>query len=133
MPRARSTRSSGSSRPASCPRRSGRLRRTACASRWPTTRRRCASSGRAGSPGSRTSARFRPAHRRCARQLRSEEHTSELQSHSDLVCRLLLEKKKKNKKYIAKFKSDVLFDIRPNGYVLEQTRLTSSLDRKFLS
>src|SRR5438034_4749375 len=27
---------------------------------------------------------------------RSEEHTSELQSHSDLVCRLLLEKKKKN-------------------------------------
>src|SRR5438132_7950399 len=30
---------------------------------------------------------------RCA--ARSEEHTSELQSHSDLVCRLLLEKKKK--------------------------------------
>src|SRR5438132_12412170 len=30
--------------------------------------------------------------------LRSEEHTSELQSHSDLVCRLLLEKKKKNYK-----------------------------------
>src|SRR5438034_6122916 len=32
------------------------------------------------------------------RKLRSEEHTSELQSHSDLVCRLLLEKKKKKKK-----------------------------------
>src|SRR4051812_49457221 len=29
-----------------------------------------------------------------ARQLRSEEHTSELQSHVNLVCRLLLEKKK---------------------------------------
>src|SRR5476649_696871 len=29
---------------------------------------------------------------------RSEEHTSELQSHSDLVCRLLLEKKKSNRK-----------------------------------
>src|SRR5437773_7593555 len=29
---------------------------------------------------------------------RSEEHTSELQSHHDLVCRLLLEKKKKKKK-----------------------------------
>src|SRR5438034_6443464 len=29
---------------------------------------------------------------------RSEEHTSELQSHSDLVCRLLLEKKKKAKR-----------------------------------
>src|SRR5260221_10766691 len=28
------------------------------------------------------------------RDPRSEEHTSELQSHSDLVCRLLLEKKK---------------------------------------
>src|SRR5260221_9689946 len=32
---------------------------------------------------------------------RSEEHTSELQSHSDLVCRLLLEKKKKKKQRIS--------------------------------
>src|SRR5437588_12505281 len=32
---------------------------------------------------------------RIPRAARSEEHTSELQSHSDLVCRLLLEKKKK--------------------------------------
>src|SRR5438034_5620323 len=31
---------------------------------------------------------------------RSEEHTSELQSHSDLVCRLLLEKKKKKTKIL---------------------------------
>src|SRR2546427_12003218 len=31
----------------------------------------------------------------CARRCRSEEHTSELQSQSNLVCRLLLEKKKK--------------------------------------
>src|SRR2546430_13177833 len=30
-------------------------------------------------------------------RLRSEEHTSELQSQSNLVCRLLLEKKKKNR------------------------------------
>src|SRR5690242_21203888 len=30
---------------------------------------------------------------------RSEEHTSELQSHVNLVCRLLLEKKKKKSKY----------------------------------
>src|SRR5437773_7271970 len=30
------------------------------------------------------------------KKFRSEEHTSELQSHHDLVCRLLLEKKKKN-------------------------------------
>src|SRR5438132_2830576 len=35
---------------------------------------------------------------RPANCVRSEEHTSELQSHSDLVCRLLLEKKKKKKK-----------------------------------
>src|SRR5439155_16329892 len=41
----------------------------------------------------------RPAPR-TARSLRarSEEHTSELQSRGQLVCRLLLEKKKKNKK-----------------------------------
>src|SRR5688572_32562773 len=31
--------------------------------------------------------------------VRSEEHTSELQSQSNLVCRLLLEKKKKKNKY----------------------------------
>src|SRR5260221_5140313 len=37
--------------------------------------------------------RPRPQQRQLRR--RSEEHTSELQSHSDLVCRLLLEKKKK--------------------------------------
>src|SRR2546421_3432619 len=34
--------------------------------------------------------------RRTVELRRSEEHTSELQSRSDLVCRLLLEKKKKN-------------------------------------
>src|SRR5947207_11716168 len=34
---------------------------------------------------------------RCSR---SEEHTSELQSHSELVCRLLLEKKKKSTQHI---------------------------------
>src|SRR2546427_9166218 len=32
------------------------------------------------------------------REVRSEEHTSELQSQSNLVCRLLLEKKKKKQK-----------------------------------
>src|SRR5690349_22557679 len=41
-----------------------------------------------------------PAEEREARrrlpQARSEDHTSELQSRRDLVCRLLLEKKKKN-------------------------------------
>src|SRR5438132_6668988 len=39
------------------------------------------------------------------RLLRSEEHTSELQSHSDLVCRLLLEKKKKKKIQCKQYKN----------------------------
>src|SRR5215211_9017570 len=48
--------------------------------RWPrSTRRACGQSSRRW-------------------ERRSEEHTSELQSHSDLVCRLLLEKKKTKKK-----------------------------------
>src|SRR5260370_9720182 len=38
---------------------------------------------------------IRPCTVRCICCLRSEEHTSELQSHLNLVCRLLLEKKKK--------------------------------------
>src|SRR2546426_9211723 len=37
---------------------------------------------------------------RAAAAERSEEHTSELQSPCNLVCRLLLEKKKKKKQYI---------------------------------
>src|SRR5438132_2998344 len=36
-------------------------------------------------------------------RLRSEEHTSELQSHSDLVCRLLLEKKNQTQNELATF------------------------------
>src|SRR5437588_1968911 len=47
-------------------------------------------------PASLTTLPLRPLRvSRCARS-RSEEHTSELQSHSDLVCRLLLEKKKRS-------------------------------------
>src|SRR5687768_17853580 len=61
--------------------------------------------------------RRRPLRRRCSRRVRpercnlsrevsgrvrSEEHTSELQSRLHLVCRLLLEKKKKNKINIVK-------------------------------
>src|SRR5258708_18341419 len=37
----------------------------------------------------------RPSNRQCPQDSRSEEHTSELQSPDHLVCRLLLEKKKK--------------------------------------
>src|SRR5438045_9212744 len=53
------------------------------------------------SPGDRTRARTQPARGARSARLRrgrSEEHTSELQSLRHLVCRLLLEKKKKQKK-----------------------------------
>src|SRR5689334_24029205 len=42
----------------------------------------------------------RPMRKHLVEELRSEEHTSELQSQFHLVCRLLLEKKKKKKKKI---------------------------------
>src|SRR2546427_5950563 len=69
--------------------------------------RRPAVPARSGGPGWR---RWRPGVRRQessvsslqlpqrTKKTRSEEHTSELQSQSNLVCRLLLEKKKKKKK-----------------------------------
>src|SRR5438132_11207571 len=44
-------------------------------------------------PASNTNAAWSPDGKTIAFVSRSEEHTSELQSHSDLVCRLLLEKK----------------------------------------
>src|SRR2546427_1087060 len=44
--------------------------------------------------------RLEPALAQSAAPHRSEEHTSELQSQSNLVCRLLLEKKKKQKRHI---------------------------------
>src|SRR3989440_3508749 len=53
---------------------------------------KCATS----SPAARCSGSTSTTSMRCAwTPWRSEEHTSELQSRSDLVCRLLLEKKKK--------------------------------------
>src|SRR2546430_3521573 len=48
--------------------------------------------------GARRAGRARPG-RRDLVGLRSEEHTSELQSQSKIVCRLLLEKKKKKNRY----------------------------------
>src|SRR2546430_9900654 len=41
-----------------------------------------------------------PARNRFSKPLRSEEHTSELQSQSNLVCRLLLEKKKTSRSWL---------------------------------
>src|SRR5699024_12636825 len=59
-------------------------------SRWSGRRRRRGSSRWRRRPRPRRSGRWRGR----ARRTRSEEHTSELQSRFDLVCRLLLEKKK---------------------------------------
>src|SRR5439155_19558696 len=56
---------------------------------------RCVSSELGGEPGT-VICRFRARHP--ALTIRSEEHTSELQSRGHLVCRLLLEKKKKKTK-----------------------------------
>src|SRR5687767_15277890 len=61
---------------------------------------RCAGTGRS-SARARSQPRGRPGGNRGggrARHARSEEHTSELQSLAYLVCRLLLEKKKKKKR-----------------------------------
>src|SRR6266480_8001489 len=60
--------------------------------------------GRAGDrPGTRQDRRRPGVHREASGRgglgPRSEEHTSELQSHVNLVCRLLLEKKKKNQQH----------------------------------
>src|SRR5256885_9423148 len=44
--------------------------------------------------------------------VRSEEHTSELQSPCNLVCRLLLEKKKKNNTHIMHVNIDAMRSIR---------------------
>src|SRR5438477_9003973 len=48
--------------------------------------------------------------------VRSEEHTSELQSHVNLVCRLLLEKKKKKKKKQKKKKNNNIKKIIPHTH-----------------
>src|SRR5437667_6106719 len=68
--------------PSSSTRRSGGSSSTA--SCLPHRKRRCACSRAVMQAPKTSTSRFRK---------RSEEHTSELQSHHDLVCRLLLEKK----------------------------------------
>src|SRR5690349_23455844 len=66
-----------------------------------TTRPRCSSTHAASArPSPSRSPKARSWQYASAERTRSEEHTSELQSRRDLVCRLLLEKKKK---YIIRF------------------------------
>src|SRR5207249_10519681 len=56
-------------------------------------KRRPRRAARCLSPKARPAAFITRTRKRCCRAMRSEEHTSELQSRFDLVCRLLLEKK----------------------------------------
>src|SRR5688572_31054088 len=77
--------------------------RPACATRRAGLPRRSAEGDRSLTRRSAEGARPEPAAPKRRRRVggqkktRSEEHTSELQSQSNLVCRLLLEKKKKQK------------------------------------
>src|SRR3712207_7321828 len=80
---------SANARSDSTPRRSSTTPSTAIASDQLTTWRW--NQFASGCPASST----QPAATRAGRNPRSEEHTSELQSRQYLVCRLLLEKKKK--------------------------------------
>src|SRR2546421_3304944 len=57
---------------------------------------------------------------------RSEEHTSELQSRSDLVCRLLLEKKKKRKVRYVHLTSTTTSRVTPPAPVQYVTRTACS-------
>src|SRR6267142_3137589 len=68
----------------------------------------------ARSSGGRRGRRPRPGPRRRAvrRRTRSEEHTSELQSHVNLVCRLLLEKKKENSPSLYRWQNKkIIYDV----------------------
>src|SRR5436305_4021472 len=60
------------------------------------------------SPGRSGASRRGSCHRRLGGRIRSEEHTSELQSRPHLVCRLLLEKKKDLLKDKAKISGDAM-------------------------
>src|SRR5690349_21967814 len=79
-----------------------------------TTLFRSAASFRSGVPAHGDGAFHRPLGRRHTgrghhpSEGRSEEHTSELQSRRDLVCRLLLEKKKKKNKKTKKCKNKTI-------------------------
>src|SRR5688572_32629562 len=75
---------------------SGPKGRTGSAGSIPATRGDSGTVARAGGSGGCGARRGRGAGTRGGR---SEEHTSELQSQSNLVCRLLLEKKKNNKNH----------------------------------
>src|SRR5688572_32086938 len=92
------------------PNRARSPRRRTCPASW---RRASAAPSAYLSRWSRT--RWRPAPRTGSSNRRSEEHTSELQSQSNLVCRLLLEKKKKKKKKKINKKKKIKYQTNQNN------------------
>src|SRR3989440_1817210 len=95
--------------------------------RGPATRPRAAT-GRARAVRPTPSSRQAPCAARPRASARSEEHTSELQSRSDLVCRLLLEKKKKEHRRTVLQEPDYAIDAN-----LDEPRITSLVCTKELS
>src|SRR5258707_5950529 len=78
-------------------------------------------SGIRGGPGTQE-----PVHRQRREHRRSEEHTSELQSRQYLVCRLLLEKKKKSNLFLRLRLSQIRLQISerlPDSKLLADTAL----------
>src|SRR2546430_8392270 len=69
------------------------------------------------------------------RHPRSEEHTSELQSQSNLVCRLLLEKKNKNNSFSFGLKGSITFyaTILDRRYTFDDLHLNSHAEHRFLN
>src|SRR2546430_11418334 len=74
--------------------------------------------------------RLRSRERRLGIEHRSEEHTSELQSQSNLVCRLLLEKNKNNRAYTRSYRSPSIACLILR---LGSTSATRSLSRLYAS
>src|SRR5436305_11587861 len=83
---------------------------------YTTLFRSCRSAPPLAAPSARAARAWRlPAVRvgahRADRRVRSEEHTSELQSRPHLVCRLLLEKKKKKNNYTHSYTTSEILQI----------------------
>src|SRR2546427_9305087 len=78
-------------------------------------------------PGRRAHARARLSSPGRRRSGRSEEHTSELQSQSNLVCRLLLEKKKKQERH--RITMDEINDKMPDNNINEPVTRTKTRAR----
>src|SRR5260221_1089270 len=73
---------------------------------------------------------FGPMNPRIWPRFRSEEHTSELQSHSDLVCRLLLAKKKVHARLTQRNAKNSVYEgaVQPSQMLLDSVRNSRRLN-----